>query len=125
MKSGSYRAPLFSVLSITNPRLAKMFETKALMLAHSHSVSSGVVIRKDLVDVLVAAFEQASDKLYAAEKAYYIAKLREGSAVPVLSAGVNYIATGNTEAEAMVKLDAANAANSEKTWAPGELYMKS
>ena len=61
---------------------------------------------------------------YAAEKAHYIAKLRDGSIVPVLSTGVDYIATGNSKAEAMEKLERARAAHGEKTWAPGELYMK-
>ena len=125
MKSGSYRAPLISVLSTTNPELCRMLETKTLMLAHAHSASVGVTIRLDLVATLVAALEQADDKLYAAEKAYYIAKLMDGSAVPVLSAGVDYIATGNTEAEATTRLEKARAATSEKEWAPGELYMKS
>ena len=83
-----------------------------------------LTIRRDLVDVCIQALERAGER-YAEEKAYYIAGLRSGRTVPVLAAGVRYIAIGDSAEDAVKKQKAVLAAAPERTYAPGELFMKS
>lgn len=125
MKPGSYREPLISVLSVSDPKLAGMVERKELMLAVAGSISGGVVRREDLAPKLVEALEASDPAKYAEHQGYYVSGLQSGRLVPVLSVGVDYIGTGETAEEALAKTREAQKRAGEREWKPGELYMRS
>lgn len=124
MRSGAYREPIVEGLRSVDPELAVLFERGDVKFAIAGAITGAVTVRKELTAICIRVLELAPDK-YAEEKAYYIDGLRNGRFVPVSTSGVNYVATGASAEDALKKQAAVLAAQPEKVYAPGELFLKS
>ena len=110
---GAYRAPLIEGFNQTNnPEIADLVSRGDVKLAIASSIYGSVTRRPDLTEPCVQALTKAGG----ADADYYVAGLNNGRFVPVETRGVNAIyRDGRTTPTP----------GPEKTYAPGELFLKS